>query len=116
MTVEIGRLNHRVTVQSRTTTTDAYGQQLDTWSDLATVWANIKPIGGRERLRAMAMESTLTHTVMVRYRAAFTPPILMGARRIAYQGRIFNIVAARDVDEGRTHIIFDCTEGSLDGQ
>lgn len=114
--MDIGKLNHRVTVQSRTTSKDDYGQELDSWSDVATVWANILPIGGRERLRAMAIESSLTHTVMVRYRAEFKPPLQMGAKRIIYQGRIFNIVSARDVDEAHKYIIFDCTEGSLDGQ
>ena len=109
-------MNHRITVQQRTITKDSYGQELDTWTDVATVWANVKPIGGRERLRAMAVEASLTHTVMVRYRQAFTPPIAMGALRVTYMGRIFNIVSARDVDEERRHIIFDCTEGSLDGQ
>lgn len=114
--MEIGRLNHRITVQQRTTAQDSYGQELTTWTDVATVWANVKPIGGREKLRAMAVESMLTHTVLVRYRAEFTPPKTMDARRIMYGSRIFNITATRDVDEARKHIVFDCTEGSLDGQ
>lgn len=116
MSVEIGRLNHRITVQQRTASKDDYGQELASWSDIATVWANVKPIGGREKLRAMAVESMLTHTVLVRYRAEFASPKTMDARRIMYGDRIFNITATRDVDEARKHIVFDCTEGSLDGQ
>ena len=77
-----GKLDRRVTVQRRQATTDSYGQESGTWVDIATVWANVKPIGGREKLRAMAYESTLTHTVMVRYRADFLPAIEADAWRI----------------------------------
>lgn len=114
--MDIGRLNQRITVQQRTATLDSYGQELNTWNDVATVWANVKPISGREKMRGMAIESQLTHTVAVRYRAAFMPPKTVDAYRINYDGRIFNITAARDLDEDREYIIFDCTEGSLDGQ
>jgi len=118
--MNIGKLDKRITLQVRSATLDAYGQELNSWTNLATVWANIKPIGGREKLRAMAVESTLTHTVAVRYDVRFMPPTKADAYRISYTTpaatRIFNIVAARDVDEGRRHIIFDCTEGNEVGQ
>jgi SPP1 family predicted phage head-tail adaptor len=114
--MDIGRLNQRITVQQRTLTLDGYGQELNTWTNVATVWANVKPISGREKMRGMAIESQLTHTVLVRYREAFMPPKTVDAYRINYEGRIFNITAARDLEEDREYIIFDCTEGSLDGQ
>jgi len=118
--MDAGRLDKRITFQRRSAVKDDYGQQLDAWSEVATVWANVKPIGGREKLRAMAIESELTHTVAVRYTASLLPPIAAAAMRISYQTptgtRLLNITAARDLDEERRFIIFDCTEGSLDGQ
>lgn len=118
--IAIGKLDRRITVQRRVTTTDDYGQELNSWTDIATVWANIRPIGGRERLAAMAIESTLTHTVAVRYQAQFMPPVQAGAWRIQYVTpvgtRIFGITSGRDLDEGRRHIVFDCTEGNPVGQ
>jgi SPP1 family predicted phage head-tail adaptor len=118
--MNIGQFNKRISLQSRSATLDDYGQQLASWSTVATVWANIKPIGGREKLRAMAVESELTHTVAIRYRASFLPPTTVDAWRISYASasgtRIFNIVAARDLDEAHEYIVFDCVEGSLDGQ
>lgn len=109
-------MNHRVTLQKRATVRDVYGQEANTWNDIATVWANIKPIGGREKLRSFVVDSTLTHTVMIRYRQAFLPPLNVNEWRLNYQGRIFNIIAARDVDEAHFFIILDCSEGSADGQ
>jgi SPP1 family predicted phage head-tail adaptor len=118
--MDIGKLDKRITIQSRSTTLDDYGQELNLWLDVATVWANVKPIGGREKLRSMAIESDLTHTVAIRYNVRFMPPTVADARRISYTTpagtRIFNITAARDVDEDRRYIIFDCTEGNKVGQ
>jgi len=118
--MDIGKLDKRITIQSRSATLDDYGQELNSWSDVATVWANVKPISGREKLRSMAIESDLTHTVAIRYNVNFMPPIVADARRISYTTpagtRIFNITAARDVDEDRRYIIFDCTEGNEVGQ
>jgi SPP1 family predicted phage head-tail adaptor len=118
--MDIGKLDKRIKLQSRSATLDDYGQQIDSWSDVATVWANVKPIGGREKLRAMAIESVLTHTVAVRYDVRFMPPRTVDAWRIAYitpaATRIFNITSAQDLDEARKYIIFDCTEDSEVGQ
>lgn len=113
--MDIGKLDKRITLQSRSTTLDSYGQQIDSWSDVATVWANVKPISGREKLKAMQVDSILTHTVAIRYNASFMPPRAIDAWRIVYNGRLFNITAAMDLDEARQYIIFDCTEGSIDG-
>jgi SPP1 family predicted phage head-tail adaptor len=118
--MDIGKFDKRITLQSRSATLDDYGQQINSWSDVATIWANIKPISGREKLRSMAIESELTHTVAVRYDVRFLPPKTVDAWRIKYVTpageRIFNINAARDMDEARKYIIFDCTEGSEVGQ
>ena len=118
--MDIGKFDKRVTLQNRSATLDDYGQQINSWSDVATVWANIKPIGGREKMRSMMIESTLTHTIAVRYDVRFLPPTKVDAWRIKYVTpageRIFNITAAMDMNEERKYIIFDCTEGNEVGQ
>lgn len=111
-----GRLDRRVTIERRAAGVSEYGHPADdAWEVLATVWANIKPIGGRERMRGESLESTLTHTVGIRYNAALAQPTLADAWRIKYGERLLNITAARTIDEGRHWIIFDCTEGSISG-
>jgi len=115
---KIGRLDKRVSIQRRSATKDAYGQELDSWTTIAQVWAQVKPLGGKERMRnsAMVVESILTHTITVRYSASLMPPLEADAWRILYGTRIFNITASRDVEEDRRFIEFDCTEGSINGQ
>lgn len=62
------RLNKRVTIKQLTTTTDEYGQPIDTWTDVATVWAAIEPLRGREYFAAMAEQADVTTRIRIRYR------------------------------------------------
>lgn len=126
--MDIGKLDKRITLQTRSATLDAYGQELNSWTDYATIWANVRPIGGKEaqrqydleKVRPFGVESILTHTVAIRYDVRFLPPKTVDAWRISYVTpagtRIFNILAARDLEEGRRYIIFDCSEGNEVGQ
>jgi SPP1 family predicted phage head-tail adaptor len=116
--MRISKLQQRITVQRRSTTLDAYGQEINSWINIGTVWAEVKPLSGREKMRsnAMVVEAELTHQVTVRYSELFTPSTTADAWRILFGTRIFNITASMNVDEADKTIIFDCTEGSLDGQ
>jgi SPP1 family predicted phage head-tail adaptor len=110
-----GKLAHKITVEQRSQTVDAYGQQSSGWVSVASVSANIKPLGGRERIAAMAVQSTLSHTIAVRYQAVLASYIQAGAWRIRYGTRLFNITGSRSLNEAGRWVIFDCEEGSLDG-
>ena len=115
---KIGRLDKRVSIQRRSSTRDSYGQEIDSWTTIAQVWAQVKPLGGKEAMRgaAMVVESILTHKVTVRYSESLMPPLEADAWRIVYGARLLNISTTRDVEEERRFIEFDCTEGSLNGQ
>ncbi len=114
--LEPGSLDKRVSIYKPPTAADAYGHATGAWTLVRTVWANVRPVGGRERMRAGQYDATLTHTVAVRYDPALLPPLTASSWRLEYLGRRFNIVAAMDLDEAHAFIVFDCTEGSLDGQ
>lgn len=64
-----GRLRQRVTIQEPTETQDSYGEPVATWSDLATVWAAIDPLSGRETFGGEQYQARLTHRVTMRYRS-----------------------------------------------
>lgn len=114
---EAGRRDRRITIQKPVAALDEFGQIVENgWADVATVWANIRPVSGREKLRAGAVESTLSHTVLVLYQSILMPPLTVDAWRIKFGTRLFNIVSAHSPNEGREEIIFSCEEGSLDGQ
>jgi SPP1 family predicted phage head-tail adaptor len=108
-------LRHRVTIQARNTSTDALGQPTSTWSDVATVWAEVNPLSGRELLLAQAGRAQISGVVTIRYQQQFANPVEMAARRILYSGRILNITSSRDVDEMHQYIEFSYSEGTNEG-
>ncbi|WP_396190719.1 phage head closure protein, partial [Flavobacterium sp.] len=101
----------RVTLQAHGAGLDDYGQPSQTWVDVATVWANIKPIGGREKLLAQAVDVQTSQTVLIRYNADFMPASKVTGWRIKYQDRYLSITGAIDLEEAHKFIVFDCIEG-----
>lgn len=68
MIVSSGRLDQRITIQQKTVARGALGGHAETWSTLATVWAETVDMTGREIFNAKAMGSAATQTLTIRYR------------------------------------------------
>ena len=121
--MRIGKLNKRIIIQKRKTAKDDYGQQIASWVQIAECWAEIRPIdtraGGTETVEAHRLQNTQTHTVCIHFTPDLMPPVKAGAYRIlyatSYGDRYLNITAARDLNEGHKWIVFECEEGSVDG-
>lgn len=105
-----GDLRRRVLIQSRQATVDGFGQRSTTWTDVATVFAEIQPLSGRELQLAQAINAEVNHKVTIRYR-----PGISAAMRVVYQGRRFNIQAVIDVDMRHRTLELSCSEGLNDG-
>lgn len=114
--MKFGPLNHRITLQRRPATKDAFGQLAGAWETVTTVWANVRPIGGRERVAARAVGGTLTHRISLLWDPALAGSVEMAGWRVLFGARVFNIEAAVNVNERDRWILLDATEGTLDGQ
>lgn len=66
--MNIGRLRYRVTLRDCAVTADGAGGATETWSDLATVWAEIEGERGGESEIAEAMRSQARYNVVIRSR------------------------------------------------
>lgn len=110
-----GDLRHRVTFQSRSIASDAFGAQSTLWSNVATVSADVSPLTGRELQAAQATNVEISHLVTIRYQALFAGPKTVAAMRIMYGDRIFNIHSSLDQDERHKSIQLTCSEGLNDG-
>lgn len=62
------RLNRRVVLQIRTSTTDALGQQETDWQTLCEVWAEVKSPRGAALIAAQSETSRADYTVTIRSR------------------------------------------------
>lgn len=105
------RARHVVQIQQPGETQDAIGGTVAGWSTLATAYAIIEPVSGREQLAQQRLEATHTHKVTIRYNAALMPPDVGCKMRLVFGTRIFNIRAVRNVEELNQYLELSCEEG-----
>jgi len=102
-----GTLRHRITIQQATTSPDAAGQPIATWSDwLPNEPAEVLETAGAETVRGVQVSATATHVVRVRFRDGYGEQL-----RIVWGTRILGVVNARDVDGRRRELWISAREG-----
>lgn len=100
-----GQLNRRLTLQAPSATQDAIGQPLDTWTDVATVWADVRHPNGLQALKADAPTSTVRASIRIRWRTGVTAA--MRALDVA-SGTVYAIRAVLPDVQTRAHIDLVC--------
>ena len=113
--ISAGQLNHRIRIQQPTTVKDALGAPTQVWADVATVWADIQPISGREARIADRVSAEVTHQITVRHRPDLDDPQTIARMRVLFRGRIFAVHAALNDDEANVSVILLASEGLRDG-
>ena len=82
-----GRLKHRITLQRYNVTKDEYGQDVESWVDIATIWADFLPKRSKEFYAEQQVNAELTAVISIRYRSDF------GERdRVIYVGRTYEVI------------------------
>ena len=66
--MQAGTLNSRIKLQTISGSTDALGQPVQTWTDTATLWANIKHLNGSQAIKAGADTSIVKASIRIRRR------------------------------------------------
>jgi SPP1 family predicted phage head-tail adaptor len=103
--VRAGELRHRITLQARPATKDGLGQESDAFADVATVWAKVEPLAGRELLTAQQVLATVTHKVTLRYRDGVTAKM-----RVLWGVRTFDVEVVLNLQEQDTELNLLCVE------
>lgn len=106
--INISFLKKRVALQTETLVPDGGGGYVLSWTTLATVWASIKPITGREVFAADHQEGHVTHHIAMRWRSDIA---VTTAMRISYGERLFNIRAVLNKDEANRWLVLLVEEG-----
>lgn len=107
---KVGDFDRRVTIQARSESRSASGAVLATWVDVATVWAAIEQLRGRELIAAQAEGSEISGKIRMHYRSGVT-----SKHRIVYGSRIFDIVAAVDPSDRHEVLELYVREGINEG-
>jgi SPP1 family predicted phage head-tail adaptor len=103
--IHIGDLRRRVVLEREQRSADGGGGASVGWQVVATVWAAVKPLSGREKDRYQSLEASLSHRITLRYRAGVSPDM-----RLRMGARLFDIRAVFSPDERRQWLICLCRE------
>lgn len=104
-----GDLDQRVTLQSKSVTRAGNGEEVVSWVDVATVWAKVGQIRGREFFAATQMQDAVDVRVNIRYRAGVTREM-----RLLWRGSPLDIVSV--IENGRKEWLeLMCVSGVRNG-
>lgn len=100
-----GSLRYSIKIQQKNVTRDSFGAETIAWTDVATVWAAIEPLQGREFFNAQQVNAEVTTRIRVRYRSGVTP-----AMRMLLGSRVFDIQSVINLDERNRELHLMCKE------
>lgn len=90
-----GDLDVRITIRRATTAANAFNELIETWSDLATVWAKRVDASAAESYRAQEVGAEMTTRFTIRWSSDVDD--VDPKDRVAFAGREYNITAVRNV-------------------
>jgi len=100
-----GKYKNRVEFQTNSTAVNSDGTPVNVWSELATVWAGVNTVTGREKWANRHTSHNYDAAVSIRYRSDITESM-----RIIYNGRTLQIKTIIDVNERRRELVLLCVE------
>ena len=101
--MKAGQLDQRVTIERLVEGEDKYGDPYSRWEPLATVWAAVEPLVGREFMASLQAQSEVSTRIRLRYRPGIT-----AADRVKHEGRVYGIESVIDVRAGHRELVLMC--------
>lgn len=125
MSVEAGRLRHRIRIERKTHYTDSNGdvyQNPETgevperWVEIKTVWAAIEPISAREFIQSSAIQSQITARITIRYMDGLDAAMRLVHMRNGRPPVIYNPAGfLADKESGLEYLTIPCSQGVNEG-
>lgn len=97
--MEAGERDRYITIQQLTETIGSSGFPVETWATLVQMFAMKQDLGATERFRLDQLSAKADTRWEINYRADMDPDLvdIPKARRVVYQGRVYDIVAASQI-------------------
>ena len=111
-----GRLKNRVQLQNYTEAQSSTGYPTKTWTTVATVWAAVEAIRGKESESAGELVSTQVTRIIIRYSSDVSS--IDETWRVKFGTRIFSIhsvIPPSDRSAPSAYVEMICEEGKKDG-
>lgn len=103
--MNIGKLRHRITLLKQVNEVNDYGASVQTWRTVATVWAEVRPLSGREYFSAQQVQSEVTTQIWLRYIDGIKPSM-----KVKFANREFEILSVLNTQERDVSLQLMCKE------
>ena len=104
-TIDIGRLNKRITFMKLDEEEDELGQEKQVLRAICEVWGSLYPVRGTEFYEVQKIQSKISHKCYIRYRKDIDSNCF-----IDYKGTRYNIESIIDVDLEHKMFEIMCSE------
>lgn len=101
-----GSLDQRVTFKREVRTPDGMGGATVEWQEIATVWAMVRPMSGRERERAGRVDAERMYVIKIRNREDLTEKDIA-----EWRGRTLNLRAVKYAGPREMYLFIDAEMG-----
>jgi SPP1 family predicted phage head-tail adaptor len=104
--MSLGKMRHRIKIQSRDTTSDGAGGYSSSWDEFDEIWAYMKPASARENFKGMQIAEEKSYEFTIRYQSGIS-----AGQRLKYGSRLFNIKSVLNRDERNRYLDILAEEG-----
>jgi SPP1 family predicted phage head-tail adaptor len=113
MTLAAGSLNRRIAIQKSTSGKDSAGQAIKVWTNVFTVWANVKSQTGMGTIvgdQSGVSTSVTRYSFRIRYRQGVD-----ASMRVLMGGVAYDITSVQMDEDRREWTDLVCNRGANDG-
>ena len=93
-----GSLRHQIAIQAHSSSPDAYGQPVQTWTTIATAWAAITLLTAKEQYASGQLAAQSSHAIMLR----FPPAAVKAGMRVTYGSHVYRIQGVNNLEQRNT--------------
>ena len=86
------KMDRRITLQVKTTAQNSYGETIETWSDVAPVWARKVALKGLEKWASQQIQAELHEQFEIRDRDDIAP-----VNRFVFESKVYDIKSVTEV-------------------
>lgn len=97
LSIPSGSLRHPISIETSSTTKDAFGQPIQTWNQVFATRASIEMANEKELYQVDQITSQVTHLITIRW-----PGLLVSiapGMRILFGSHVYSIQAVKNVSE-----------------
>lgn len=103
--IDPGAFRHELLLEAATLTSDGAGGHVESWKEVASIFARVEPVSAASRFGADQTLETVTHRMTLRYRQN-----IESGMRFRWRSRIFAILTIHDPDETQRYLVCQTRE------